>query len=120
MVLKYGEIIKNRRIELGITQDELAGGICSVLTLSRIERGTQTPQDYTLVQIMQRLGLSGSEIILAANEKQLIFSRLKFDIRQAYIQDDYKEAERILRKIKSRFLSLHRLTDRPLKQLIFC
>lgn len=106
MVLKYGEIIKNRRIELGITQDELAGGICSVLTLSRIERGIQTPQDYTLAQIMQRLGLSGSEIILAVNKKQLVFSRLKFDIRQAYIQDDYKEAERILQENKKQISEL--------------
>ncbi len=82
---------------MGITQDELANGICSVLTLSRIERGTQVPQDYTLLQILQRLGLSGSETIFIANDKQLVFSRLKFDIRQAYIQENYEEAKKILR-----------------------
>jgi len=96
-VYNIGEYIKTRRKALGITQEDLANGICSVLTLSRIERGTQLPQDCTLVQILQRIGLSSSEMFLAANDKHLFFSQLKFDIRQAYIQENYEEAKKILR-----------------------
>lgn len=55
MIYNIGEYIKNRRKVLGITQDELADGICSVMTLSRIERGDQFPHDYTLIQILRGL-----------------------------------------------------------------
>lgn len=96
-IYNIGMFIKFCREDIGVTQDELASGICSVQTLSRIERGIQAPQDSTLIQIIQRLGMSGGEIILMANEKQLTFSRLKFDIRQAYIQENYEEAKKILR-----------------------
>ncbi len=105
-VYNIGEYIKTRRKALGITQEELANGICSVLTLSRIERGAQLPQDCTLVQILQRIGLSSSEMFLAANDKHLFFSQLKFDIRQAYIQENYEEAKKILRDNKDRISKL--------------
>ncbi len=105
-VYNIGEYIKTRRKALGITQEELANGICSVLTLSRIERGTQLPQDCTLVQLLQRIGLSSSEMFLAANDKHLFFSQLKFDIRQAYIQENYEEAKKILRKNRDQISKL--------------
>ena len=36
-IYKFGYVIKQRREELGYTQEDLAEGICSVPTLSRIE-----------------------------------------------------------------------------------
>ncbi len=106
MVFKYGKIIRDRRRELGITQDELASGICSVLTLSRIERGTQVPHDYTLLQLMQRLGLSSSETFLLVDDEHTAFYRLKYYIRQAYINGNYEEAKKILRKNKEQISEL--------------
>lgn len=120
MIYNIGEYIKNRRKVLGITQDELADGICSVMTLSRIERGDQFPHDYTLIQILQRLGLSGSEMFLLVNSEQFIISQLRFDIRQAYIQENYDEAKRFFEKTRIRYPNSLRLTGKPLKQLIFC
>ena len=38
-----GEIIKKRRKELHLTQEQLAEGICEAVTISRIENGYQTP-----------------------------------------------------------------------------
>ncbi len=105
-VYNIGEYIKTRRKALEITQEELANGICSVLTLSRIERGAQLPQDCTLVQILQRIGLSSSEMFLAANDKHLFFNQLKFDIRQAYIQENYEEAKKILRDNRAQISKL--------------
>ena len=106
MIYNIGEYIKNRRKVLGITQDELADGICSVMTLSRIERGDQFPHDYTLIQILQRLGLSGSEMFLLVNSEQFIISQLRFDIRRAYIQENYDEAKKILRENKDQISKL--------------
>lgn len=38
-----GSIIRKRRQELGLTQEQLCRGICETVTLSRIENGKQTP-----------------------------------------------------------------------------
>ncbi len=38
MVYNIGEYIKTRRCALGLTQKELANGVCTVPTLSRIEQ----------------------------------------------------------------------------------
>lgn len=40
-----GEVIRQRRIELGLTQEELCEGIYEPPTMSRIETGRQTPSD---------------------------------------------------------------------------
>ena len=42
-IFQFGYIIRNRREELGYTQEDLADGICSVPTLSRIENGERMP-----------------------------------------------------------------------------
>lgn len=96
MIYNFGEYIKTRRIELGLTQRELAEGLCTAVTLSRIEQNKENPQDFILKSILQRLGLSGSDILFATTGSELICNQLKFDIRQAYILEDYKKAERIL------------------------
>ncbi len=106
MIYNIGEYIKKRRKVLGITQDELADGICSVITLSRIERGDQFPHDNTLIQIMQRLGLSGGEMFLLVDSEQFIINQLRFDIRQAYIQEKYEEAKKILRENRDQISKL--------------
>ena len=100
MVYNIGEYIKARRIELGISQDELADGICTQATLSRIENGERVPSKETVVAILQRLGLSGAELMLADGAESLILHQLKFDIRQTYILKDYKKAEKILSENK--------------------
>lgn len=96
MIYNNGEYIKARRIELGLTQRELAEGLCTTVTLSRIEQNKENPQDFILKSILQRLGLSGSAILFATTGSELIYNQLKFDIRQAYILEDYKKAEKIL------------------------
>lgn len=96
MVYNIGEYIKTRRCALGLTQKELANGVCTVLTLSRIEQNKENPRDYVLKLLLQRLGLSGSEMLFATIGSELIYNQLRFDIRQAYIFGDNKRAEKIL------------------------
>ena len=38
-----GEAIRQRRLALGLTQEELCEGLCEPATLSRIENGRQAP-----------------------------------------------------------------------------
>lgn len=54
-VLDIGKIIKYERYKRGITQEELSYGICSVSTLSRIERGLQNPSRTTITSLFKRI-----------------------------------------------------------------
>ena len=59
-----GEIIRYLRKEQNMTQEELAEGICSNVTISRIESGTQMPSDRIASQLLARLG---SDLYQTAN-----------------------------------------------------
>ena len=61
-VFQLGPIIRNRRIELGLSQEDLADGICSVPTLSRIENGERMPTKNHFEMLMQRLGYSAMSL----------------------------------------------------------
>ena len=65
----FGPLIKQRREELGYTQEDLADGICSVPTLSRIENGERLPNKRHSEMLLQRLGYSDSIIINYVDEK---------------------------------------------------
>ena len=39
-----GEYVKQRRLDLGLTQEQLCDGICEPMTLSRLENGPQPDQ----------------------------------------------------------------------------
>jgi len=56
---ELGKIIRNRRTELGITQEDLAE-ICSISskTLREIELGKANPRFETLLAILATIGLS--------------------------------------------------------------
>ena len=54
---KLGEYIRQRRLDLGLTQEQVCAGICESVTLSRFENGKQTPSRNRINAILQRLGL---------------------------------------------------------------
>ncbi len=56
-----GEVIKKTREGLGITQEELCDGICSVETLSRIENGKRSPNRTNFQLLMERMGKCGEK-----------------------------------------------------------
>lgn len=53
------EVLRNRRAMLGLTQEQLCEGICSVKSLRRAEKGQTDMQMETVRKILNRLGLSG-------------------------------------------------------------
>ena len=53
---KPSELIRQLRMEKGLTQEQLAEGICSPVTISRIENGTQQPSNRVLELLLDRLG----------------------------------------------------------------
>ncbi len=53
------EVIKNRRLMLGMSQYELSDGICDVKTISRIENNRTTPHPNTASKLLEKLNLTG-------------------------------------------------------------
>lgn len=70
-----GEIIRSLRKQAGLSQEELADGICSPVSISRIENGTQMPSSTVLDGLLSKLGTGTYQIcdIYYKNEKQLAF-----------------------------------------------
>ena len=56
-VIAIGEVIRKRRVMFGMKQADLAEGICSERTLSRIEQGDVRAQVPILKELFDRLGL---------------------------------------------------------------
>lgn len=67
-----GEAIRQRRLALGLTQEELCEGLCEPATLSRIENGRQAPSRSRANALLQRLGLPSDRYyaILAPKEAE--------------------------------------------------
>lgn len=57
--IAFGEIIRDLRMERGMTQEELAEDICAASSLSKIENGSQVPTRATFQRLMERLGEPG-------------------------------------------------------------
>lgn len=73
-----GDYICESRKQLGITQEELAFGICSPGTLSKIENGFAVPKRKNYEAIMQRLGkTTGICHIHATAEEMELYSYMR-------------------------------------------
>lgn len=117
-LFRYGNIIRNRREDLGLTQEDLADGICSVPTLSRIENGERMPTKNHFEMLMQRIGYSGTNLDCYVSENDFIIHELQFQVRQAYIDgnlerakellDRYEQLNTDLTQISKQFLLLYR------------
>lgn len=68
-----GEIIRQRRQDLGLTQDQLSEGICEQVTLCRFENGLQMPSRNRICALLQRLGLPDNRYyaLLSRHEEQI-------------------------------------------------
>lgn len=78
--IHIGQIIRQRRIELNMTQEELCAGICETATMSRIENGKQTPTPGKLKALLSRLGLPSEKYYAMMSENELEIERLKNEI----------------------------------------
>ena len=83
-----GDAIKRRRLELGLTQEQLCEGICEPITISRLENGKQTPSRARLEALMERLDmpqyqyyalLSKHEREVEALQREIVALNVKFD-----------------------------------------
>lgn len=90
--LLLGEAIKRRRLELGLTQEQLCEGLCDPATLCRLENSRQTPAHNRIKALLQRLNmpddryyalLSPRELELASARKESLACIARFTRAEA-------------------------------------
>lgn len=90
-----GDFIRCRREDLGLTQRQLCEGICEPMTISRIERGEQTPRHNTVIALLERLGAPYDRYFTLLSKDELKLAALQREITSASIQfQQEREPER--------------------------
>lgn len=81
-----GEVIRQRRLELGLTQEELCEGICEPMTISRFENGRQTPSRNRIKALLQRLGLPDDRFFGLLSAKEMQISNIEKEITSCHVR----------------------------------
>ncbi len=97
-----GNMIREMRRRANLTQEQLASGICSAVSISRIENGAQMPSGKVLNAILSRLGTSTYRIcdVHYKSETQLEFEKAADTAAMHIKQGRYDEAERVLEGLR--------------------
>jgi transcriptional regulator with XRE-family HTH domain len=88
-----GEAIKQRRMELGLTQEQVCQGICEPVTISRIENGKQTPSRTRINAILQRLGLPDDRYFALLSKHEIEIENLQKEMISCNVQFERLEGE---------------------------
>ena len=108
--MTLGEKIKQARIERGMTQSELAGGVITRNMLSRIETGAAQPSLDTLLYIAKQLGIPAGFLLLDQDDALLSVYEGEVAIaRQLFGNGKYKECIARLDAISHRNDEIHLL-----------
>lgn len=84
-----GEAIKKRRLELGLTQEQLCEGICEPATISRLENGRQTPSRNRINALLERLDLPADRYYALLSKNELEVDALQRQITAYNCRYDY-------------------------------
>lgn len=88
--MEFGALIKYFRTQKGITQAELAKGICSVPHLSKIENNSKEANEETLSLLLERLEISLGEMEEKEGLVQTLLNQLVENIN--YFSKDHADA----------------------------
>ena len=86
--ISLGDTIKRRRLELDLTQEQLCRGICTPITISRLESGKYPPSYHLVNALLERLDLptdryyallSKNEMDIESLRKRIVACNLRFE-----------------------------------------
>lgn len=95
-----GKTIRARRETLGMSQEELADGICDPVTISRIECGRVAPKRKNFVALMQKVGLTGCGYDTRLPGRSLEVWKIATEITRLLNQAKAKEAEPLIEQLE--------------------
>lgn len=98
-VRNAGTTIREARLKAGLSQEKLSDGICSVLSLSRIENGTAGVSPSTFQALMAHAGAPCEAFPIFANRKDFdcfyTLKRARFYLDSWQLNDAFAELEKI-------------------------
>ncbi len=90
-IISIGELIRQRRIELGLTQEQLCEGICEPSNISRIESGGQIPSRSKLTALLQRLNLPSERYYALLSDIEVEITNLQSEITSHVVRREHEE-----------------------------
>lgn len=96
------QVIRDRRELLGLSQEELAVGICDTSTLSRIETWKSTPQKRVRRLLLQKLHMSGERYDYEIIPEQHGDYILRSEIDRAHSSGEYGRETHLLAELRRR------------------
>lgn len=109
-----GSIIKEYRIRLEISQEDLAYGLCAVSTLSRVENGAQIPGRKLAEAFFSRMGINPPSNAIPMSradfkrenlEYEIIDKTSNGDFQITALLEEYKKSKKELDKLETQFYS---------------
>jgi transcriptional regulator with XRE-family HTH domain len=97
-----GQILRERRQELELTQEKVCEGICDPVTLSRIEAGKQTPSRSKLKVLLQRLKLPEERYYALVGEHDAEISELTTEIVACNVHRKTKEGLKKIEQLENK------------------
>lgn len=93
-----GDTIRTLRKRLNLTQEDLADGICSPVSISRIENGVQMPSHSVLNALLTRLGTSTYQLcnIYYRSDRELVFDTKASEVANQIQLGQYATAKELL------------------------
>lgn len=101
-----GELIREKRKELKLSQADLCFGICDISTLSRIENKHQTPTRNVLNALLERLGVSSERFYAAVTAEEMRINELYIEITNDNVEYGKATGEN-KEKVKRNLLRKH-------------
>lgn len=81
-----GDVVRQQRKSLGLSQEMVCEGLCATMTLSRFESNQQTPSRDCVMAILQRLGLPDDRYYAQLTKKETKIDRLRKEARAYFSQ----------------------------------
>jgi len=88
MTKVLGDVLRHRREEKGLSQVEVAAGICSSSLLSMIEGAKASPSPRTLALLLKRLDLTRREVMVATARTDRADGQFQFRLAVALLDAD--------------------------------
>lgn len=98
-----GDTIRTLRKRLNLTQEDLADGICSPVSISRIENGTQMPSHSVLNALLTRLGTGTYQLcnIYYRSDRELAFDTKASEVAELIQLGQYSSAKDLLPSLET-------------------
>ena len=87
---------------MGLSQQALGEGICSLVTVSRIENGKSCPKRKDLVELLERVKWSGENCTLTAQIGNPEYHQITSQISNLTYLGKHKEAEKLLEELEEK------------------